>query len=427
MKAQALADHLAENPVDDEYQPLSTYFLNNEVNLVENELADALATLASMLPYPGNLHIDPLEIQIRERHGYCNRVEMTPNVQPWYHDINRFLKMKEYFEQANGDQKRTIRRLAGGFFLSGEVHGDLIHAPPIELHPMSAPWPFVAWGMDVIGLIEPKTSNGHRFILVAIDYFTKWVEAITLKSVTKKAVVDFAHSNLISRFGIPATIITDNAANLNSHLIREICEQFKITYRNSTPYRPKANGAVEAANKNIKKILRKMIQSSRQWHEKFPFALLGYRTIVGTSVRATPYFLVYGTEAVIPAEVEIPSLRIIVEAEIEDNEWVKTCLEQLTLIDEKQMATVCHGQLYQQRMARAYNKKVRSRNFEVGQLVLRRILPHHQEAKGKFAPNWKGPYFIRKLLPKEALYLGDIEGNDPKTAVNGDAVKRYYV
>ncbi|XP_070022001.1 uncharacterized protein [Nicotiana sylvestris] len=159
-----------------------------------------------------------------------------------------------------------------------QVHGDLIHAPHTELHPMSAPWPFVAWGMDVIGLIEPKASNGHRFILVAIDYFTKWVEAVTLKSVTKKVVVDF------------------------------------ITHRNSTPYRPKANGVLEAENKNIKKILRNTIQSSRQWHEQLPFALLEYRTTVRTSVVATPYLLVYGIEAVIPAEVEIPSLRTIVEA-----------------------------------------------------------------------------------------------------------------
>ncbi|XP_070010097.1 uncharacterized protein [Nicotiana sylvestris] len=86
-----------------------------------NELADALATLASMLPYPSNAHIDPLEIQIRERHGYCNTVEVETNVQPWYHDIKRFLKTKEYPEQASGDQKRTIRRHASCFFLSGDV------------------------------------------------------------------------------------------------------------------------------------------------------------------------------------------------------------------------------------------------------------------------------------------------------------------
>ncbi|XP_070015744.1 uncharacterized protein [Nicotiana sylvestris] len=159
--------------------------------------------------------------------------------------------------------------------------------------------------------------------------------------------------------------------------------------------------------RNIKKILRKMIQGSRQWHEKLPFALLGYRTTVCTSVGATPYLLVYATEAVIPAEVEIPSLRIIMESEIEDTEWVKTRLEQLMLIDEKRLAAVCFGQLYQQRMARAYHKKVRPRQFEVGQLVLKRILPHQVEAKGKFAPNCQGPYIIRKVLPKGALHLVD--------------------
>ncbi|XP_070045997.1 uncharacterized protein [Nicotiana tomentosiformis] len=86
-----------------------------------NELADALATLASMLSYSGTVHIDPLEIQIRERHGYCNKIEIEPDVQPWYHDIKRFMKIKKYPEQASGDQKRTIRRLASGFFLSGEI------------------------------------------------------------------------------------------------------------------------------------------------------------------------------------------------------------------------------------------------------------------------------------------------------------------
>lgn len=78
------------------------------------------------------------------------------------------------------------------------------------------------------------------------------------------------------------------------------------------------NGAVEAANKNIKRILRKMINNHKPWHEKLPFALLGYRTTIRTSTGATPYFLVYGNEVVIPAEVEILSLRIIQEAELDD-------------------------------------------------------------------------------------------------------------
>ncbi|XP_075080007.1 uncharacterized protein LOC142165329 [Nicotiana tabacum] len=159
MKSQALADHLVENSVDDEYQHLSTCFPDEEVNSVEVTSEDANAWkmffdgavntkgvgLGAILisptsqHYPAttrlwffctnntaeyeacNVHIDPLEIQIRERHGYCNTVEVEPNVQPWYYDIKRFLNIKKYPEQASVDQKRTTRRLAGGFLLSGEV------------------------------------------------------------------------------------------------------------------------------------------------------------------------------------------------------------------------------------------------------------------------------------------------------------------
>ncbi|XP_047260596.1 uncharacterized protein K02A2.6-like, partial [Capsicum annuum] len=167
---------------------------------------------------------------------------------------------------------------------------------------MTASWPFMAWGMDVIGPIELKASNGCRFILVAIDYFMKWVKTMTFKSVTSKTVVNFIHSNIICRFDIPKIIITDNAANLNSHMMQEVCQQFKIMHLNSTPYRPKANGAVEAANKNLKKILCKMVQGSLQWHAKLSFSLLGYRTTIWTLIDATPNSLVYGTEVVIPAE-----------------------------------------------------------------------------------------------------------------------------
>ncbi|XP_070027755.1 uncharacterized protein [Nicotiana sylvestris] len=97
-----------------------------------------------------------------------------------------------------------------------------------------------------------------------------------------------------------------------------MCETFKIKHKNSTTYRPQMNEAIEAANKNIKKILRKMVENHKQWHEKLPFALLGYRTTVCTSIGATLYMLVYGIEAIIPAEVEIPSLKVIQEAELSD-------------------------------------------------------------------------------------------------------------
>ncbi|XP_059285632.1 uncharacterized protein LOC132039106 [Lycium ferocissimum] len=187
------------------------------------------------------------------------------------------------------------------------------------------------------------------------------------------------------------------------------------------------NGVVEAANKNIKKILRKMIDNYKDWHEKLPYALLGYRTTVRTSTGATPYLLFYGTEAVIPAEVEIPSLRMIQEAELDDAKWIRKRHEQLALIDEKRMIAVCHGQLYQQRMARAFNKHVRTRLFQAGQLVLKRIFPNQEEYKRKFAPNWQGPYMVRKVLSGGAVFLAEMDCQEWPRAINSDALKRYYV
>ncbi|XP_070004331.1 uncharacterized protein [Nicotiana sylvestris] len=162
--------------------------------------------------------------------------------------------------------------------------------------------------MDVIGLIQPTTSNGHKFIRVAIDYFTKWVEVASYKAATKKVVANFVKDRIVCRFKVPESIVTDNTANLN-----------------------------KAVNKNIKKILRKMVEKHKQWNEKLPFDLLGYRTTVRTSTGETPYMLVYGTEVVIPVEVEIPSLRIIQDAELSDAEWIRSCYEQLALTDGKRM------------------------------------------------------------------------------------------
>ena len=119
------------------------------------------------------------------------------------------------------------------------------------------------------------------------------------------------------------------------------------------------NGAVEASNKNIKKIIQKMVVTYRDWHEMLSFALHTYRTTVRTSIGITPYSLVYSMEVVMPLEVKIPSLRVLMDSELEEDEWAKVRYEQLNLISEKRIAVIYHHQLYQKRMAKAYDKKVR--------------------------------------------------------------------
>ena len=94
-------------------------------------------------------------------------------------------------------------------------------------------------------------------------------------------------------------------------MMEDLCKDFKIALHNSSSYIPKMNGVVEAADKNIKRIIQKMVVTYKDWHELLPFALHGYRTSVRTSTGATPYSLVYCMEAVLPVEVEIPSLRVL--------------------------------------------------------------------------------------------------------------------
>ncbi|XP_073267147.1 uncharacterized protein [Populus alba] len=233
------------------------------------------------------------------------------------------------------------------------------------------------WGLDVIGPVNPKASNGHRFILVAIDYFTKWVEACSYAHVTQKVVKRFIEKDLICRYGVPEKIVTDNAQNFNGKMIAELCTKWKIKHSNSSPYRPKMNGAVEAANKNIKKIVQKMNLD-----------------------RSNPYSLVYGMEAVMPLEVDIPSLRVLIDSELQEADWVKVRYEQLNLISERRITAICHHQLYQKRMAKAYDKKVRPRVFKEGDLVLKKLLSLPGEDCSKWAPNYEGPYVFSPEINK---------------------------
>jgi len=141
----------------------------------------------------------------------------------------------------------------------------------------------------MIGKIEPKALNGHRFVLVAIDYFIQWVEAASYANMTKQVVVKFIKNQIICRYGVPSRIITHNGTYLNNKMMKDLCDDFKIEDHNSSPYRPQMNGAIEARNKNIKKILQKMVVTYRDWHEMLLFALHGYRTSVRTSTGATPF------------------------------------------------------------------------------------------------------------------------------------------
>ena len=168
------------------------------------------------------------------------------------------------------------------------------------------------WNIDIIGKISSKSSNGHKFILIDIDYFTKWVEVASYAKLTSTKVANFIRSHIICRYEVPHELISDRGTHFRAE-VETLLQKYGIQHHKSFAYRPQTNGAVEATNKNINKILRKMVDTSQDWSKKLHFALWAYCTSFFTSIGVTPYSLVYGMEVVLPVEIEMGSLRVALE------------------------------------------------------------------------------------------------------------------
>jgi hypothetical protein len=135
--------------------------------------------------------------------------------------------------------------------------GDLQLVPAAELHPIIKPWPFRGWGLDFMGEINPSSSKGHRFVLVATDYFTKWTEVVALKNMTHKEVIEFITEHIIHRFSIPQTMTTDQGTSFMSKEVREFAELYRIKLLNSSPYYAQAIEQAKSSNRTLINLIKK--------------------------------------------------------------------------------------------------------------------------------------------------------------------------
>ena len=170
-----------------------------------------------------------------------------------------------------------------------------------------------------------------------------------------------------------------------------------------------------------------MIETSRDWSEKLPFALWAYSTSFLTSPGATPYSLVYGMEAVLPIEIEKGFLRVALEQQILEVEWVQSRFDRLSLLDERRLRAIDHIQAYQRKMGRTFKKWVKPRPLQRDDFVLRVLRGLVTSPRGKFRPNWSGSYIIRELTPEGAAWLMDLDGNQFSEPTNVDQLKKFYI
>uniref|UniRef100_A0A2N9I792 Uncharacterized protein n=1 Tax=Fagus sylvatica TaxID=28930 RepID=A0A2N9I792_FAGSY len=280
--------------------------------------------------------------------------------------------------------------------------------PPEEFTPITSPWPFAQWGLDIMGPFPVGTKQA-KFLVVAIDYFTKWVEAEPLATISEKNVKSFVWKAVICRFGIPRVLISDNGKQFDNGPFRELCAQLNIRNHYSSPRHPQANGQVEVTNRTLLKQIKTRLEGAKgMWVEELPSVLWAYRTTVRTPTKETPFKLTYGTEAVIPVEIGLTTLRTTFHNEGENEGQLRLNLD---LLDEARERAARRIALYQGKMARYHNAKVKLRRFEVGDWVLRKVTQATKDpSQGKLGPNWEGPYKIIQYYRRGTYHLEDRHG-----------------
>uniref|UniRef100_A0A2N9FLW9 Uncharacterized protein n=1 Tax=Fagus sylvatica TaxID=28930 RepID=A0A2N9FLW9_FAGSY len=186
---------------------------------------------------------------------------------------------------------------------------DAAQYPAASLNPIASPWPFSQWGLDIVGPL-PRAPGNRQWLIVATDYFTKWVEAEPLVHITDTDSKRFVWKNIITRFGIPRVLVSDNGSQFTSGPFREFCEQYGIRNHFSTPAYPQGNGQAESSDKTLLDGIKKRLEKAKgRWVEELPNILWTYRTTPRCSTGETPFSLTYGVEAVIPLEIGLPTIR----------------------------------------------------------------------------------------------------------------------
>jgi len=249
-----------------------------------------------------------------------------------------------------------------------------------------------------------------KYAIVAVDYFTKWVDAEPLTKVSSAKVINFLIRNVLCRYGVPQKIISDNGLQFDSDEFANWCQEYGIAKSFSAIAYPQANGQVEAVNKVLKTLIKKKLEKSKgAWVDKLPTALWTYHTSYKTTTGHTLFSLAYGSEAMLPVETIVPSHRRIHHNPEKNEVLVNMSLD---LIKERRNEAALKAAAHKQKIARQYNSTVKHRAFKEGDLVLKRVFPR----PNALDPMWEGPYAIHKDLHNGAYILSTVDGEVFKRA-----------
>jgi hypothetical protein len=237
-------------------------------------------------------------------------------------------------------------------------------AQPVQL--IATSWLLQRWGIDIVSKLTPAQGN-YTFTVVAVEYFTKWVEAKTLTNVSSSLIKKFFWQNIICRYGVPRHITVDNTKYFDNAMFKDFYHQIGMKFAFASMYHPQTNEAVERATGLIFEAIKKILEGQKKgkWVEVMPQVVWSHNTIVCRATNFTSLWLVYGAKTVLPEEVKHQSLRTTTATPTCQSE-----AEEKDLLESDRLKAMTNLQKYQEETRAWRDPKVKLRDFDVGNLVL---------------------------------------------------------
>jgi hypothetical protein len=282
-------------------------------------------------------------------------------------------------------------------------------------------WPLQRWGLDLLGPLPPAQGN-LKYVVVAVEYFSKWIEAKPLATITSATVQKFFWQNIVCRFGVPKAITIDNGTQFDVETFKTFCTQIGTKIHFTSVRHPELNGLVERANGIIIIGIMKSIfnQPRGKWPDELIKVVWNHNTVVSRSTRFTPFKLLFGEEAITPEEARTSSIRILASTEDEGD-----CQITKDTIEGTRLQAIEHINKYQAETIKWCDRKVRLKNINACHLVLRRVA--NPDTVGKLQLKWEGPFLVVSSSRSGSYRLKDMDDNDILRSWNADELRRYYV